>query len=98
MCGNGSWHTYGMRSILPPGTGCDICVCSFYDANEARKIEEISLLFFVYNFEYYKSYPLNRNLVLEICKERVYIHIVSTHMHKQNLSMMHTLLTTRGVN
>src|SRR6187455_3864806 len=23
MCGNGSWHTYGMRSVLPPGTGCD---------------------------------------------------------------------------
>jgi hypothetical protein len=33
------------------------CVCSFYDANEAHKIEEISLLFFGYNFEYYKSYP-----------------------------------------
>jgi hypothetical protein len=31
----------------------------------------------------YKSYRLNRNLVLEICKERVYTHIVSTHMHKQ---------------
>jgi hypothetical protein len=41
--------------------------------------------------------PLNRNLVLEICKERVYTHIVSTHMHKQNLSMMHTLLATHGV-
>ena len=27
--------------------------------------------------------PLNRNLVLEICKEMVYTHIVSTHMHKQ---------------
>jgi hypothetical protein len=24
-------------------------VCSFYDANEAQEIEEISLLFFVYN-------------------------------------------------
>jgi hypothetical protein len=23
MCANGSWHTYGMRSILPPRTGCD---------------------------------------------------------------------------
>jgi hypothetical protein len=23
MCGNGSWHTYGMPSVLPPGTGCD---------------------------------------------------------------------------
>ena len=23
MCGNGSWHTYGMRSVLPPGTGRD---------------------------------------------------------------------------
>jgi hypothetical protein len=31
------------------------CVCSFYDANEAHKIEEISLLFFVYNFEYYSK-------------------------------------------
>jgi hypothetical protein len=41
---------------------------------------------------------LNRNLVLEICKERVYTHIVLTHMHKQNLSMMHTLLATHGVN
>jgi hypothetical protein len=27
----------------------------------------------------------------------VYTHIVSTHMHKQNLSMMHTLLATHGV-
>jgi hypothetical protein len=26
MCGNGSWHTYGMCSVLPPGTGCDTCV------------------------------------------------------------------------
>jgi hypothetical protein len=32
----------------------------------------------------YKSYPLNRNLVLEICKERVNTHIISKHMHKQN--------------
>jgi hypothetical protein len=23
MCGNGSWHTYGMHPALPPGTGCD---------------------------------------------------------------------------
>jgi hypothetical protein len=23
MCGNGSWHTYGMHSVLPPGTGRD---------------------------------------------------------------------------
>jgi hypothetical protein len=23
MCGNGSWHTYDMRSVLPSGTGCD---------------------------------------------------------------------------
>jgi hypothetical protein len=27
--------------------------CSFYDANKAHKIEDISLLFFAYNFEYY---------------------------------------------
>jgi hypothetical protein len=29
----------------------------FYDANEAHRIEEFSLLFLVQNFEYYKSYP-----------------------------------------
>jgi hypothetical protein len=23
MCGNGSWHTYGMHSVLPPRAGCD---------------------------------------------------------------------------
>jgi hypothetical protein len=23
MCGNGSWHTYGMRSVLPTRIGCD---------------------------------------------------------------------------
>jgi hypothetical protein len=28
MCGNGSWHTYAMRSVLPPRTGCDTCSCS----------------------------------------------------------------------
>jgi hypothetical protein len=30
-------------------------VFSFYDANKAHKIEEVSQLFFVYNFEYYKK-------------------------------------------
>jgi hypothetical protein len=34
------------------------CVCSFYDANKAHKIEELSLLFFVYNFEYYRTQSL----------------------------------------
>jgi hypothetical protein len=24
MCGNRSWHTYVMHSVLPPKTGCDI--------------------------------------------------------------------------
>jgi hypothetical protein len=33
-------------------------VCSLYNANEAHKIEEISLLFFVYNFEYYSWFIL----------------------------------------
>jgi hypothetical protein len=56
------YHLFGLISKF--------CVCSFYDANEAHKIEEISLLFFVYNLEYYKSYPLNRNLVPEICEKR----------------------------
>jgi hypothetical protein len=27
--------------------------------------------------------PLNKNLVPEICKERVYNHVISKHMHKQ---------------
>jgi hypothetical protein len=27
--------------------------------------------------------PLNRNLVLDICKKRVYNHVISKHMHKQ---------------
>jgi hypothetical protein len=40
----------------------------------------ILLLFFSYtNFGLYKSYPLNRNLVLEICKERVYTQHICTH-------------------
>ena len=30
-------------------------VCSFYDANETHKIEEISPIFLVYNFEYYSK-------------------------------------------
>jgi hypothetical protein len=42
--------------------------------------------------------PLNRNLVLEICKKRVYTPIVSTHMHKRNLSMMHNSLAKHRVN
>jgi hypothetical protein len=55
-----------------------------------------SLLY--YKVGYYKSYPLNRNLVLEICKKRVYNHVISKHMHKQNLIMMHNLLATHRVN
>jgi hypothetical protein len=47
----------------------------------------------VYKFGYYKSYPLNRNLVLKICKKRVYTNFVSKHMHKQNLSMMHNFIS-----
>ena len=41
-------------------------VCSFYDANEAQEIEEISLLFFVYNLSVTNPTPLKNNLVLEI--------------------------------
>jgi hypothetical protein len=33
------------------------CVCSFYDANEAHKIEKTSLSFLVYNFECYIHLP-----------------------------------------
>jgi hypothetical protein len=43
----------------------------------------IIIIIFITNFGLYKSSPLNRNLILEICKERVYTHIVSTHMQKQ---------------
>jgi hypothetical protein len=35
MCGNGSWHTYGMRSVLPPGTGCD---------NQLEEARDVALL------------------------------------------------------
>jgi hypothetical protein len=52
------YHLFGLISKF--------CVCSFYDANEAQEIEDNSLLFLVYNLEYYKSYPLKNNLVLEI--------------------------------
>jgi hypothetical protein len=31
-----------------------LCVLFSYDANETHKIEDISLLFLVYNFEYYR--------------------------------------------
>jgi hypothetical protein len=44
MCGNGSWHTYGMRSVLPPGTGCDK-TSSATEAKESTplsKIEELA--------------------------------------------------------
>jgi hypothetical protein len=38
MCGNRSWHTYAMRSVLPPGTGCDTApaspVASFEDSDD----------------------------------------------------------------
>jgi hypothetical protein len=40
-------------------------------------------IFSLYQFWIYKSYPLNRNLVLEICKEMVYNYVVTEHMHKQ---------------
>jgi hypothetical protein len=38
-------------------------VGSLNDANEAHKIEEISLLFFVYNFEYYMLEPCRNTAV-----------------------------------
>jgi hypothetical protein len=44
------YHLFGLISKF--------CVCSFYDANEAHKIEEISLLFFVYILEYYNILEL----------------------------------------
>jgi hypothetical protein len=38
--------------------------------------------FYSTNFGPYKSYPLNRNLVLEICKERVY----TQHIYANKIS------------
>jgi hypothetical protein len=37
--------------------------------------------------------PLNRNLVLEICKKKGCNHVISKHMHRQNLSMMHNFIS-----
>jgi hypothetical protein len=56
-----------------------------YKFSKVSKIlETLSYIFFLLpNFGLYKSYPLNRNLVLDICKKKMYTHIVSTHMHKQ---------------
>jgi hypothetical protein len=38
MCENGSWHTYAMRSVLPPGTGCDTRILRFTPARPNRYI------------------------------------------------------------
>ena len=43
----------------------------------------ILLLFFIPILGFTNPTPLNRNLVLEICKKGMYTHIVSSHMHKQ---------------
>jgi hypothetical protein len=37
--------------------------------SSGHKIWRSTLFFIVYNFEYYKSYPLKKNLVLEIRKD-----------------------------
>jgi hypothetical protein len=39
-------------------------------------------LFYIYLYTFW-ALPLNRNLVLQICKKKGYTHIGSTHMHKQ---------------
>jgi hypothetical protein len=41
------------------------------------------IIFFPPTLGFTNPTPLKNNLVLEICKERVYTHIVSIHMHKQ---------------
>jgi hypothetical protein len=84
-----------------------------YSIPKVSKIQENTILAILISlFNYFMIYifffllpllgltnptPLNRNLVLEICKERVYTHIISTHIRKQNLSMMHTSLARHGV-
>ena len=40
--------------------------------------------------------PLNRNLVLEICKERVYTHIVSTHAQTKSQHDAYFISNTWG--
>jgi hypothetical protein len=42
------------------------CVCSFYDANEAHKVEEISPYPLFTNLSITNPTPLKNNLVLEI--------------------------------
>jgi hypothetical protein len=41
-----------------------VCVLFSYDANEAHRIEANSLLFLVYNLEYYSYKPLESGGVL----------------------------------
>jgi hypothetical protein len=62
---------------------------------------------FVYLFILFFSYPIygltNPTSLIEISSPRfvrngVYNHVISNHMHIQNLRMMHNLLTTHGVN
>jgi hypothetical protein len=55
----------------------------------------LPLIIFYTDFGPYKSYPLYRNLVLEICRETVLSQNICTN---KNLSMMHNLLATPGVN
>jgi hypothetical protein len=43
----------------------------------------LTINFFIQNFGLTNPTPLNRNLVLEICKERVYNYVISEHMHTQ---------------
>jgi hypothetical protein len=45
-------------------------MCSFYDANKAYKMEKISLLFFVYNFEYYSLGEEEASLLMAACRCR----------------------------
>jgi hypothetical protein len=55
------------------------CVCSFYDANEAHKIEEISLLSFVYNFDYYSRQTQSRTASSTLTRTLVSVRLFGSH-------------------
>jgi hypothetical protein len=94
-------RTFGRRR--PPTSGMTFIIYLFLNVVftcdgkiEMAHIKEImSPLIFSYKLGI--TNPTNRNLILEIYKKRVYSHVISEHMHKQNLSMMHNLLATHGV-
>jgi hypothetical protein len=82
MCGNGSWHIYGMRSVLPlePGVTLDRTTILFSDS----AVEEIVSAFIVEN-----HYPRNYRIELLFCVEWTLADQVIRSIH---LPLLHRLL------